>query len=114
VIVYSFPQLLQDPLPDVTLEQIDDVLQDACEDHRSQVKSAVEEKEVQLLVGDGLIDDPLLQLEGENTEEDGAHNQEEQEKLQSPVACQYPGKKTSLGDWTRFHTGGPSDKRIFK
>ena len=88
----------QDFLAENGLHDIDCVLGNTGQDNSADIQAAVEVEQLQFFKMDGLIDDPLLHLQGKNPEEETGQDDEQQDELQEPVSSEDPVEQGPLGN----------------
>ncbi len=86
------------PLGDQGLEDVDQVLAAAGDQHGAEVIPAVDQQQVDFAQGDGLVDDALLHLERQHPRKDRHDDHRQQRQLQLEVAIEHPGVQGAFGD----------------
>lgn len=80
------------------LHNIDGVLGGTGKDHCPNVQAAVEIEKLQVFEMDGLVDDPLLHLQGKDPEEEAGQDDQQQKELQQSVTPEDPVEQGALGN----------------
>ena len=88
----------ENPLGDEGLQDVDHVLAGAGDEHRRQVIPAVQQQQVHVAQGDGLVDDALLHLERQDPREHRDRDHAQQGDLPPEVPVKHPGKQGPFDD----------------
>lgn len=80
----------QGALPDVGLEQVDAELERAGRQYGGEKEHAVENQQIHVAKTDGLVDDALLQLQRDDADAHGEHDQQHEKELPAHIFFHNP------------------------